>query len=92
MVAGGCESMTNAPFGLPEMRWGAKMGLPSRPAVDLMVHDGLWCAFYNRHMALHGSEVADEFGFRILDARQPVDRIQQELRRQIGSFLQPVEP
>lgn len=62
-IAGGQESMTNAPFGLPEMRWGARMGLPSRPAVDLMVNDGLWCAFYNRHMALHGSEVADEFGF-----------------------------
>ena len=62
-IAGGQESMTNAPFSLPEMRWGAKMGLPSRPAVDLMVNDGLWCAFYNRHMALHGSEVADEFGY-----------------------------
>jgi len=62
-IAGGQESMTNAPFSLPEMRWGARMGLPSRPTVDLMVNDGLWCAFYNRHMALHGSEVADEFGF-----------------------------
>ena len=66
-IAGGQESMTNAPFGLPEMRWGARMGLPSRPAVDLMVNDGLWCAFYNRHMALHGSEVADEFGFTRAD-------------------------
>jgi acetyl-CoA C-acetyltransferase len=27
-----------------------------------MVHDGLWCAFYDRHMAIHGSEVAKEFG------------------------------
>ena len=32
-----------------------------------MVNDGLWCAFYNRHMALHGSEVADEFGFSRAD-------------------------
>jgi len=62
-IAGGQESMTNAPYGLTEMRWGARMGLPSRPALDLMVNDGLWCAFYDRHMALHGSEVADEFGF-----------------------------
>jgi acetyl-CoA C-acetyltransferase len=39
------------------------MGLTSKPAVDLMVYDGLWDAFYNRHMAIHGSETADEFGF-----------------------------
>jgi len=66
-IAGGQESMSNCPFSLPDMRWGARMGLPSKPAVDLMVNDGLWCAFYNRHMALHGSEVADEFGFSRAD-------------------------
>jgi len=62
-IAGGQESMTNCPFALPDMRWGSRMGLTTRPAVDLMVFDGLWDAFYNRHMAIHGSEVADEFGF-----------------------------
>lgn len=61
-VAGGMESMSNAPYGLPEMRWGARMGVPGRQVVDLMVYDGLWCSFYNRHMAVHGSEVAKEFG------------------------------
>ncbi|HAR97449.1 MAG TPA: acetyl-CoA C-acyltransferase [Syntrophus sp. (in: bacteria)] len=66
-IAGGQESMSNCPFSLPDMRWGARMGLPSKPAVDLMVNDGLWCAFYDRHMALHGSEVADEFGFSRAD-------------------------
>lgn len=62
-VAGGQESMSNCPYGLPEMRWGVRMGLPDRPVEDLMVKDGLWCPFYDRHMAIHGSEVADEFGF-----------------------------
>lgn len=62
-VAGGQESMSNCPYSLPEMRWGARMGLTTKPAVDLMVYDGLWDAFYNRHMAIHGSETADEFGF-----------------------------
>ncbi len=62
-IAGGQESMSNCPFALPDMRFGARMGLPTKPAVDLMVYDGLWDAFYNRHMAIHGSEVADEFGF-----------------------------
>lgn len=62
-VAGGQESMSNCPFSLPGMRWGTRMGLTQAPAVDLMVYDGLWDAFYNRHMAIHGSETADEFGF-----------------------------
>lgn len=61
-IAGGQESMSNGPYALPDMRWGVRMGLPARPAVDLTVNDGLWCAFYNRHMAIHGSEVGDEFG------------------------------
>lgn len=61
-VAGGMESMSNAPYALPEMRWGSRMGLPSKEVVDLMVYDGLWCAVYNRHMAIHGSEVAAEYG------------------------------
>jgi len=62
-IAGGQESMSNCPYLLPEMRWGVRMGLPTRPVVDAMVYDGLWDAFYDRHMAIHGSEVADEFGF-----------------------------
>jgi acetyl-CoA C-acetyltransferase len=60
-IAGGQESMSNGPYALPDMRWGSRMGLPNRPVVDLTVYDGLWDAFYNRHMAIHGSEVGDEF-------------------------------
>lgn len=63
VIAGGQESMSNIPFALPEMRRGKKMGLPNANCVDLMVQDGLWDAFYDRHMAIHGSEVADEFGY-----------------------------
>jgi acetyl-CoA C-acetyltransferase len=62
-LAGGQESMSNSPWGLPEMRFGRRLGLPSRPVEDLLVKDGLWCPFHDRHMALHASEVADEFGF-----------------------------
>jgi len=62
-IAGGQESMSNGPYALPDMRWGVRMGLPNRSVVDLTVYDGLWDAFYNRHMAVHGSEVGDEFGF-----------------------------
>mgnify|MGYP001144034708 CR=1 FL=1 len=52
-VAGGMESMSNAPYFLPGMRWGSRMMNSS--AVDLMVNDGLWCSFYDRHMAFDGS-------------------------------------
>ena len=63
VVAGGQESMSNCPYSIPEMRDGKKMGLPDAKMFDLMVYDGLWDPFYNRHMALHGSETSDEFGF-----------------------------
>lgn len=62
VIAGGMESMSNCPFSLPDQRFGSRMGLPNGRMVDLMVYDGLWDAFYNRHMAVHGSEVSDEFG------------------------------
>ncbi|VVS91358.1 thiolase family protein [Desulfoluna spongiiphila] len=62
-IAGGQESMSNCPYALPNMRFGQRMGLPSGETRDLMVYDGLWDAFYNRHMAIHGSETTDEFGF-----------------------------
>ncbi len=42
-VAGGMESMSNAPYVLPEARWGARMG--NTDLVDVMTHDGLFCAF-----------------------------------------------
>lgn len=60
VVAGGMESMSNAPYFSQELRWGARM--MNRQFVDLMVYDGLWCSFYDRHMAVHGSEVSKEFG------------------------------
>ena len=60
VVAGGMESMSNAPYALKDMRFGARMF--DSKVVDLMVHDGLWDAFYDRHMAVHGSEVAEEYG------------------------------
>ncbi|HHW06467.1 MAG TPA: acetyl-CoA C-acetyltransferase [Clostridia bacterium] len=60
VVAGGMESMSNAPYFVPDARWGLRMF--DAKFVDLMVHDGLWCAFYDRHMAIHGGEVAKEYG------------------------------
>lgn len=43
VVAGGMESMSNAPYIAPDARWGARLG--NAVLVDAMYHDGLWCAF-----------------------------------------------
>lgn len=59
IVAGGMESMSNVPYALTKQRWGARMG--DVGAVDLMLYDGLWCAFYDQHMAVHGSTVSREY-------------------------------
>ncbi len=54
--AGGMESMTNVPYYDMRTRWGARMG--DVQLIDGMVYDGLWCAFDNCHMAVHGDTVA----------------------------------
>ena len=48
IVAGGTESLSQAPFALPDERWGARMG--DKKAVDTMIKDGLWDAYNNYHM------------------------------------------
>jgi acetyl-CoA C-acetyltransferase len=57
-VAGGMESMSNAPYLLPNARRGFRMG--DAKAVDSMVHDGLWCACDDQHMGMTGELVADK--------------------------------
>jgi len=55
VVAGGMESMTNAPYLLPKARWGARMG--DGHMVDAMIHDGLWSTFTGQHMGESSDEV-----------------------------------
>ena len=59
-VAGGMESMTNAPYVVPGARWGARMG----PAelVDTMIHDGLWSTFTGQHMGESSDQVNAALG------------------------------
>ena len=59
VVAGGMESMSNAPYILPKAREGYRMG--NGVIVDAMIHDGLWCAFENYHMGNTGEVVAERY-------------------------------
>lgn len=61
VVAGGMESMTNAPYLLPAARKGMRMG--DSAAVDSMIRDGLWCACENWHMGMTGELVAEKHSF-----------------------------
>ncbi len=60
IVAGGMESMSQAPHLMWGGRGGVKMG--DIPLKDGMIHDGLWCAFDNQHMGLTGEVIAEKFG------------------------------
>ncbi len=59
IVAGGMESMSNAPYILPDARWGYRMG--DKKVVDTMVHDGLTCSFRGVHMGTYGNSTAKTF-------------------------------
>ena len=61
-VAGGMESMSNAPYLLPRIREGLRMG--NGTLVDSMINDGLWCAFENCHMGMSGEVVADAYSVK----------------------------
>ena len=59
VVAGGMESMTNAPYLLPQARQGYRLG--NATVVDSMVHDGLWDVYNDYHMGITGENVAEKY-------------------------------
>jgi acetyl-CoA C-acetyltransferase len=59
VVAGGMESMSNAPYLLPKAREGYRLGHGT--LVDTVINDGLWCAFDDQHMGCTGEVVAERF-------------------------------
>lgn len=63
VIAGGMESMSNAPFAVMNARYGYKMGSPmiNTPLVDTMVNDGLWEAMNNYHMGITAENVAEKW-------------------------------
>jgi acetyl-CoA C-acetyltransferase len=59
VVAGGMESMSNAPYLIPKAREGYRLG--NGELLDAMIHDGLWCAFGDYHMGCTGEIVSERF-------------------------------
>lgn len=92
VVAGGMESMSHAPYLLPKARWGLRMG--NAEIVDAMIHDGLWCAFHDVHMGIHGSTVAREYGVAREEQDQWALRSHQLAAQATsnGRFLQEIAP
>jgi acetyl-CoA C-acetyltransferase len=59
VLAGGTESMSNAPYVLPSNRWGQRMG--DGAVVDTMIKDGLWDAFNDYHMGITAENIAEQW-------------------------------
>jgi acetyl-CoA C-acetyltransferase len=68
IVAGGMESMSNAPYYVKGMRNGVKFG--NQEMIDGLIHDGLWCAFESCHMGGHAEYTANKAGINRADADQ----------------------
>jgi len=75
VVAGGMESMSNAPYLVPDARKGYRLG--NGVLVDAMIQDGLWCAFENYHMGNTGEVVSERYNV----SRQEQDQYAVESHR-----------
>ncbi|HXE64528.1 MAG TPA: acetyl-CoA C-acetyltransferase [Bryobacteraceae bacterium] len=79
VVAGGMESMSNAPYLLPQARQGYRLG--NATVVDSMIHDGLWDAYNDYHMGVTGENVAEKHSV----TREEQDRFALESHRKAAA-------
>jgi len=95
VIAGGMESMSNAPYGLPKARWGYRMSVTAKDELlDLMVYDGLWEKFYGYHMGITAENIAERYGI----TREEQDKLAYESHMRAvraideGKFAQEIIP
>lgn len=81
IVAGGCESMSNAPYMLPKARSGYRMG--HGQVIDSMIHDGLWDVYNDKHMGTCGDACAVKFG---ISREEQDDYAIESYRRALASW------
>ena len=92
IVAGGTESMSNAPYILEGARWGYRMG--NAEVVDSMLHEGLTCAIKSCHMGLTAEEIASRYGVSRADQDAFAAESQHRAERAIaeGRFKDEIVP
>jgi acetyl-CoA C-acetyltransferase len=81
VVAGGTESMSNAPYAMKSARWGQRMG--NAEIIDTMIHDGLTDAMHLCHMGMTAEEVATKYGV----SREEQDRFSAESQRRAAAAI-----
>jgi acetyl-CoA C-acetyltransferase len=92
LVAGGMESMSNAPYLLPGARSGFRMG--DQKVIDSMIRDGLWCAFCDIHMGITAENIAERYGLTREEQDEFAARSQQraEAALKAGKFKDEIVP
>lgn len=92
ILAGGTESMSNAPYTLPGNRWGQRMG--DGAVVDTMIKDGLWDAFNDYHMGITAENIAEQWNFTREEQDQFALRSQLRAEKAIkeGKFKEEIVP
>lgn len=92
VVAGGMESMTNAPYLLDKARSGYRMG--HGKIIDSMIQDGLWCAFNDYHMGITAENIVAEYGITREEQDQLSADSQEKALKAIaeGAFKQEIVP
>lgn len=92
ILAGGTESMSNAPYILPSNRWGQRMGDAS--LVDIMIKDGLWDAFNDYHMGITAENIAEQWNLtrEMQDEFALSSQLKAEAAIKAGKFKDEIAP
>jgi acetyl-CoA C-acetyltransferase len=92
VIAGGTESMSNAPYLLPGARWGYRLG--KAEVIDSMLSEGLMCAMNDCHMGTTAEEIASRYGIGRADQDRFAAESQQRAERAVksGAFRAEIVP